>query len=87
MRLDMFFQFGGGLEFLVAGLASVDLASDKLFAVLLHMQTQLTLQDKLISTLATDQVLTPHGRDNRERKRGKGLTRGRGDTCMSVMKL
>lgn len=43
MRLDMFFKLSGGLEFLAAGLAGVDLASGKFFAVLLHVQSQLTL--------------------------------------------
>lgn len=45
------------LELLVAGLAGVDLDARELLPMLLQMQRELALKNKLISALNTDQIL------------------------------
>lgn len=45
------------LELLVTGLAGVDLDARELLPMLLQMQRELALKNKLISALSTDQIL------------------------------
>lgn len=57
MTLHVLFEVGRRLELLFAGLAGVDSDARQLFAVLLQVQGELALQDKLISAFWTDQIL------------------------------
>lgn len=57
MTLCVLLEVRGRLKLLAAGLAGVDLDARQLLAVLLHVQRELALEDKLISALCTDQIL------------------------------
>lgn len=57
MTLHVFFEVRRRLELFFAGLAGVDSDARQLFAMLLQVEGELALQDKLIAALWTDQIL------------------------------
>lgn len=57
MTLHVLLEVCGCLELLVTGLTGVDLDARQLLAVLLQVQRELTLENKLIPALCTDQIL------------------------------
>ena len=57
MTLHVLFEVCRRLELLLAGLAGVDADARQLFAMLLQVQGELALQDKLVSALWTNQIL------------------------------
>lgn len=65
VTLHVLFEVCCRLELLFAGLAGVDSDARQLFAMLLQVEGELALQDKLISALWTDQILQSQERTNR----------------------
>lgn len=64
MALHVLFEVCRRLELLFATLAGVDSDARQLFAMLLQVEGELALQDKLISALWTDQILQSQERRN-----------------------
>lgn len=70
MGLGVLLELARHLELLAAGLAGVHLGPRQLFAVLLQMQHELTVENELVATLCTDQILEEErGKEQRRRKR------------------
>lgn len=69
MGLGVLLELARHLELLAAGLAGVHLGPRQLFAVLLQMQHELTVENELVATLCTDQILEARGKEQRGGKK------------------
>lgn len=61
MTLHVLLEVRGCLQLLVTGLAGVDFDARQLFTMLIQVQRELALKNKLISALGTDQILQGGG--------------------------
>lgn len=66
MTLHMFLEVRRRLELLLAAFAGVDLDARQLFAMLLQVERELALEDKLIPALSADEILQGLGEEMEE---------------------